>query len=290
MPRLIIVIAFTFAALLQSQDARASALCDIYKEWFPSWYDGYCRGRNASSESPKNEMRSAGSSSSEGTSINSNPSGLPTEQTSYGLEGIGSFIRSNPVSLGSQFSLIKGFQKLGTFKTRETSQGKITDVGFGTSFEIARSKKGIPYALKLGLSARYNKLTGTVGGGGGLTCDLGLLTFGAGIAREKLSNYLERTWLLSADIGLHFFIFDLNYQVLKNSGAVELQPVHIWSLTAKIGRFMITGAERHLNYFSTGDVVQHHAALQIHVSKQVSIGLLYNYIPGATSGGLQYYF
>lgn len=287
--------------------AGAGDVCDWYRKTFPHVYQVLCSGG-------KRKASVAGAHSTFSTGFNLNAGVLPTEPTSYGLEGIGSVLRSDAGQWQPTFALIKGFHKIGTgvstsgnstfygndvlertrstpelktFKPLEAPAGYVTSLNLGTSIAVIDNPRGL--SVGLGLSGRDNKTTNTFGGGPGLLLSSHGLSAGLGITRERVSNFLPAMYFYNGTISAQLGFMELEYALLTCTGGLGLDPIHIGSLTLHLGRFMFTAAVRHLNYLSTGSVNQEHFAGQVLISKSISVGVLYNYIPGATSFAAQYY-
>src|SRR3954462_13014538 len=88
------------------QAAFASAECDWLREFAPNVYKITCGGGR--------EIRSSTVGSSFSNAFNVNPAKVPNEPTPYGLETIVSYTRTDPTYFGTNFSIVKGFHKIGT--------------------------------------------------------------------------------------------------------------------------------------------------------------------------------
>lgn len=246
------------------------------------------------------------------SSFNLSPAMLPTEPSSYGLETIVNGVRGNLRERSYHFSLVKGFKKFGTgistggndtfygndlyrrgnlgsqvhdFDIKEETKGHLANLNLGTSlslFDIGKIGK-----FSVGGSLRYNKLTNTWGGGPGAILSLGRFSFGFGYSRERVSNTISRTTLYSALVGVRIGPFELQYDALNEKEISNLHTIHIGTLTTTISSIILTGAVRRLNYVNDGYVTQYHAAIQWLMNRHLSVGYLYNYIPGAHSVGIQ---
>lgn len=113
---------------------------------------------------------------------------------------------------------------------------------------------------------------------------------GAGFSREKISNELPVLTFYSGIASVRVWIFEFEYNYLKTGSDIELSPIHIVTASASVNRLILTAAIRRLNYWNSGMVNQTHYAVQALVTDRLSLGVLYNYIPGATSLGVQFYF
>jgi hypothetical protein len=246
---------------------------------------------------------------------------LPTEETSYGVEAITTFLTSGASPGIPNLALLKGFHRFGTglstsagntfysndlvqrlngpahLKTLvnpESAKGYVTNLNFGTSFLLLDPEYGP--SVQLGLSGRYNRITNTLGGGPALLLGSSFISLGAGISHEKTSNNLSAqnfmSLLISARLeGLEVefnFLDTVSHDYTAGQG-VKLGPIKILTATYPIGDFVLTAAVRALNYESEGDVTQFHASIQYLLDSHLAIGYLFNYIPGGNSIGLQFY-
>lgn len=295
-----------FLCLADAGAARADALCDYYRKNSPSMYKILCGGGSSSS-------KPAGASSTFSSAFNLSSASLPTEPSSYGLEILGHRIRENG-EWSPTFSLVKGFQKFGTgistggnntfygddvvqrlngspdittFDPPEKPRGTFTNLNIGTAFSLLKPKSGPQ--VRVGLSARYNRVTNSWGGGPALLFNWTNLTLGAGFTQERISNGLPRIRFISYQASARLWIFEFQYDLLTDDQP-GLRPVQIGTVTTRIRNLVLTAAARKLNYVQAGGgVTQQHYAIQYLFSKHVSAGLLWNYIPGTTSVGFQYF-
>jgi hypothetical protein len=292
-----------------STPTYASTVCDFYKKYAPLIYDINCN------RGPTHAKKNTGSGASTfGSAFNINPSSVPTEPSPYGLETIQSAI---PPAFGEKaytFSLIKGFHKFGsavttgnnntfygndivqrsqgystydTFAPSEPAKGTLPSFNVGTAFSLLENKSIFNVAVSLGLSARYNHITNTMGGGMGLMIKSDYLILGAGFVNERVSNYYPQIAFYSATVGLRLLLLDLEYTYLQHSGGVSLGPVQIVTMTYTVGPIILTYALRWLDFYYEGQVAQGHFALQCQFSKHLSLGVMQNYIPGANSIAVQ---
>lgn len=289
---------------------HAETVCQYYRREAPNLYKMLCVNSSGVVES-----KPAGASSTFSSGFSMNSASLPTEPTSYGLETIASYFSQNGgFNWTPTFALVKGFQKFGTgvstsgnntfygndivqrayggsnvtsFDPDEPAQGSFVNLNLGTSINVLEFNHGP--AVRLGLSARYNKTTDTLGGGPGIMVNWKQFTFGGGYTRERVSNYLPRITFYNLMTSMRFWVFEFEYSYLKNDGGFDLKPIHIFTATTTIRRLTLTFAVRKLDYFHEGDVTQTHFAIQYLFSKNFSAGYLVNYIPGTASLGMQYY-
>ncbi len=298
---------FVLFTLFAPSSAYAESACEQYAREAPQTYKVVC-GKRADATKPP------GAASTYSSAFNISPAAIPTSPSPYGLEVIGSVLRSSPNEFGPTFAFIKGYRRFGTgistsrnntfygndivqraygtpsvvsLKSPEAQRGKAIDLNLGTSFSLFSIPKGP--SPKLGLSLRYNNTTNTWGGGPGLMVNWGRITLGAGFTREKVSNYLSPVVFYALIASTRISIFEIEYNLLKNQGGLSLNPVHILSLSTTIYNFVITGAVRTLQFTNYGQTVQHHAAIQYLMTRNIHVGALYNFIPGATSLGLQFF-
>lgn len=291
--------------IAENAQAASDSVCEFYKKNLPKLYKVICAGNPRKS-------RMAGSNSTFADSFNINSAAaLPNGQTPYGLETIGSYIRSDTGLRTAHFSFIKGFKKIGTgvttsgsntfysndllqrlrgepnlktFDPIETPKGHFTHLNFGTAFKLRESQR---YTLMMGLTARYNNTTSTIGGGGAFALNRGRVTLGIGGTQEKVSNLLPAVRFVNALGSVRVAFFELEYIFMKNTGHYGLSPIHVLTLNATLGRLLLSVAARRLDYAREDFVTQKHISVQYLVAPRVSLGYLYNYIPGANSLALQ---
>lgn len=287
-----------------SPDARADTQsCGFYRLHAPGLYRAFCGATGSMSARP---AASAGSSFSD--SFKLNPSTLPTQPSPWGLEGMYHYERGEPKNRATTFSLIKGYRKIGAglstssgltffsndvfhransrpddvhFKSAEASRSDIPDLNFGTSFALPLPKSWVPMAL--GTSVRHNSVTGTLGFGLGLIAKPSIFLLGFGYVNEKISNFHSRFHFYSAMAAVRLPIVEFEYNILTHQGGPNLRPVHIGTVTAHLGRLMISYSQRRLHYVSVGNVSQGHWSAQFQLHRRLSVGYLYNYFPGANS-------
>lgn len=285
-----------------SVEALGADSCEFYKMHAPGIYKIVCGG-----------SKSSRSASTFSNSFHTNPSGLPTDVTPYGLEAINHVLKSDLTAYDYDLAIIKGFRRIGagistggnrtfygndllqraqrtpelqTLQPIEEAKSKIPSVTLGTS--IAISKHGIKPTL--GMLTRYNRITGTLGYGGGISFRPSIFSFGIGTTRERISKSLPQISFYTLTAGAKFSILEYEYLLMMNDGGYKLSPVRIHSVTLLLGRLMISGATRNLEYFGYGQVTQKHFAIQMQISQKWSAGYLYNYIPGAYSVAIQHLF
>ncbi|MBC7384898.1 MAG: hypothetical protein H7301_01900 [Cryobacterium sp.] len=295
---------------LSLQTARASGICDYYRESSPRLYELVCSNGYSSS-------KPAGASSTFTSSFNLNSASLPTEPSSYGLESLGHVLRANHSEKNATFSIVKGFNKFGTgistggnntfygddlinrqfglpelqtFEPAETPTSSIPNLNIGTSLELLRVTKNA--SVKLGISIRHNRITSSWGGGPALAFASRYLTFGVAFSNERVSAAIDPVVFTTYQVSGRLSIFEIEYNQLRNNSTFSLGPIQIYTLTTTLGGFIITLAQRALQTNTVNGmdtVTQSHIAVQYLFSRHLSAGLLYNYIPGAMTLGAQIY-
>jgi hypothetical protein len=298
--------AFLIAAFLTVENAQADGLCSFYRKNAPEIYKALC------SKGPVNS-KPAGANSSFSDSFNLNSGALPTQPSSYGLEVLTSFLPES-TEKKTNFAIVKGFKKFGagvstsgnntfygndlaqrmvgtpellTFHPHEESRGKLTNLNLGTALQLYQAKSGP--TVRLGLSARYNKVSDTWGGGPALLLSWTKFTLGAGFTKETVSNVIPEQTFGSYLLSYRLWIFEFEYNLLAAGADYGLNPIHILTTTLSIRRLLLTFAVRRLNYLEWGEVTQRHFAIQYLFSQHFSAGFLMNYIPGSATLGVQIY-
>lgn len=296
--------------LFLSTDALASPLCDYYRSNAPTLYRMVCSSGGGGGGRP------AGASSSFSSAFNLTAASLPSEPSSYGLETLGNYARSSGET-GPIFSIVKGFKKFGTgistssnntfygddvvqrslgepdvssFTPHEAQKGSIPNLNLGTAISLFKLGSGV--AVKLGTSLRYNKTTATFGGGPALSFSSPYLTIGGAVTRERISNFLGPITFSSFQFSVRLSVLEFEFNQLMNNSVLHQNPIRIYTLSASIKKFIFTIAQRSLDYQLNGEnfpVTQRHFAAQYLISKTFAGGFMYNYIPGATTLGLQIY-
>lgn len=297
--------------LAWSSTAFAGSICSYYRSEHPELYKVLCKNGSAST-------KPAGANSTFSDAFNINSGSLPTEPSSYGLETILSQIRNPPPNgeqkISPNFAIVKGFHKFGagistsgnntfygndlpqrlsgpseidTFEPFETPRGGLTNLNIGTSLGLLSPQRGP--AVTLGLSARYNKITDTWGGGPALLFAWRNVTLGAGFTKEKTSNFLPQTLFTSALASVRLSLFEVELIRLSDNTNLGLKPIYILTTTLTYKKLILSYAVRQLNYLEVGDVSQTHYSVQYLFSKSISAGFLFNYIPGTHSVGVQYF-
>ncbi len=295
------------AAFAAITSANASSLCDYYKSHQKELYKLLCNNGSTSA-------KPAGANSTFASSFNLSSASLPTEPSSYGLETLVHQIRGGDGSTSPTFSLVKGFKKFGTgistgsnntfygddlyhrlsnepelqtFDSPEPERGSFPNLNIGTAAQLFESQKGP--SIKLGLSARYNKISDTWGGGPALLMNWEHFSLGYGFSREIISNSLPRLTFTSIQASARVWILECQYDRLSDNSGFALGPIQILTATITVKRLVLTAAMRKLDYFASGPVTQRHYAVQFLFSSHLSAGFLFNYIPGTNSVGFQYF-
>lgn len=258
---------------------------------------------------------------STGNQIRINPSAVPT-QKGFGLEGI--YFNSE-----TDFSIVQGIGRIGAAvspsNSDETFFGtpgleitenlldrKINDkkypnqkINLATAMVLTEKNRTLfkSYALKLGVMAKYNRLTKNVNLGAGLSGLLGPLTFGySNYNDESLLDYgLEgsdpteiakyRVQTYSVGVSVNSFLLDVSQlrYVDPQYDFAEESSVRIITLSFNYKKFIFTVSDRVENsyrpvynyetkmleeQFTKKDSFQ---AIQYIASKHVTVGLLHNY-------------
>jgi hypothetical protein len=298
--------------LILPSTVHAETLCDYFKSNVKDMYASFCGDQK--SRSAGSDTKPAGANSTFSSAFNVSSASIPTEPSSYGVEMIGSFLREHPDQFAPNFSLIKGFNKFGTgistsgnntfygndivqrtrgkkilntFTPLENPKSSFPNLNVGTSFSLFTPKFG-PKTI-LGISLRHNGTTGTVGGGPALMFNWGPFTAGGGFTREKVSNFYPHLTFTQMMASMKLFFFEFEINQLRNLNGPGLDTINIYTGTAYLGRLTLTGAIRKLNTNQDGPFQQPHFAIQYSLSKRITVGFLYNFIPGASSIATQFY-
>jgi len=295
----------TLWILVSPQGALASSYtCNFYKKFIPSLADKVCNGVGGGRGPASRKGASAGSSFS--AAFNLTPAAAPTEPTPWGLENIQSQIRAGTGQITGSIALVKGFTRFGTAVSTasnntfygndvglrgaglvESSTSSIPSLNLGTAFALNPKAKGTFRAVSLGVSARYNAITETLGPGLGLSVGEDWITLGVGLSREKVSTTLPAIVFGSAMIGIKLFILEFEQVWLQNYGGPSLEAIPICTVTLNLGRLYITAARRTVSTSVGGFSDQNHYALQAKISRHLALGVLHNFIPGTNSVAFQ---
>lgn len=266
-----------------------------------------CRGkwRNTSSSNP-----------STGGELKINPSAVPTEQ-GFGLEGILfkdevdlSVVRGNgrvgaalsPANSDETFFGPPGFELPEKFQERKAKSKKYPTqkLTFATAMSFAE-KKGAGlnnYTLKAGAMAKYNQLTRNTNFGGGVSGNLGPISFGYSVYNDETQlNYeiygstlkpTAKFQVESYNIGVFLHSLTIDYSQLRMQ---SLDPATVTLVTASlsIGRVILTASKRTdddnrpaYDYDTKSLIVkklkdEYFGGVQFSVNKNFQIGALYNY-------------
>ncbi len=263
--------------------------------------------------------RSNSSNPSTSNQVRINPSAVPTEK-GFGIEGI---LYDNYVDL----SLVRGLGRVGaaispsnseeTFfgppaveldpdylsrkKNAEKYQGqKIT---LAAAFDvIERQGSGLnSYALKLGMLARYNKLTKAITPGGGLGAILGPFNVGASIYKDETQlednsfgmplkstvKYTVQTY--NAGIALSSLLLDYSVLRMETEDTHLVSTVRLTTASLLWQKILATASHRvedsprpaynfETQTLETKDIKdEYFGGLQIYATKNLMCGILYNY-------------
>jgi hypothetical protein len=283
----------------------AGDICDYYQKNNPALYKNICGGGTR-------KTRPTGSQSSFSESFSMNSATLSTEPSSYGLESIYTFSKSDMSKSQSNFGIVKGFKKLGAgFSTNQSNTFYNNDlirrrylgplVDNFEPYEDALSKRpnlnlasavkllelGDFGVLKLGGALKFNRFTNTWGGGPALLMGTPWVSIGAGFTREKIAILPPRINFFTALVSLRISFLELEYNQLSSNDSFKLGPVHIFTSALRFRGLTLTAAIRQANFYGLGKVQQRHYAIQYLFGKRFSVGYLNNYIPGNHSLGLQ---
>ncbi len=304
--------AFVFAllGLARPSALQASATCDYYRGVSKALYDAFCGGGGEGKPS-----RPQGTQSSMSESLNLSAASLPTGPTAFGIESLYSVIKNSPTQNVLGVGLVKGFKRRGaglsigggnsfydndllrrqysgselrTFQPYEEPKGKFMNLNLGAAVNVYQMTKTI--SLNVGGSLRYHKGTDTWGGGPSLLINSPFFSLGTGFTKAKIASDLPRVVFISSLASLRLFILELEYNRLDSRDSFHLGPVHIFTLSLKLGRIILTAAQRRSKYLLESYVVQRHYAAQLLLSSHFAISYMDNYIPGARTAGLQLYF
>ncbi|WP_374029560.1 hypothetical protein [Bdellovibrio bacteriovorus] len=260
--------------------------------------------------------RDPSASPSPGTQVKINPSAVPTDK-GFGLEAIYhsvepdlSLVRGNgrmgaslsPSNSEETFFGAPGFELSEDLLERKKEQKKYPNQKFtlATAFELAE-KNGTGfrrYNLKLGAMAKYNKLTGTVNPGGGISGVLGPIAAGFSAYKDEtqltytgdlktITKYNVQTY----NVGLYLTSLILNYSHLRleDEDKTYLATVRLYTASLTMGKFILTAAKRTeqspapaYNYETETLEIQeikeeYFGGVQYSLSKNFMMGALYNY-------------
>lgn len=264
---------------------------------------------------------SANPSKSDGFSVN--PSGIPTETTAFGLEGIWSSAGTNYPKTSLNTSIIKGYQRVGSALTSgnghtfysfnllqahqetgfQTSAEKVAaestaegTTNIGGALALVRNSAKAKLVPTLGASARYNKLTKTWGPGYGVTLNSKFLSLGWGAwtSAGSVALGIPETSASNLNASARFGNVNVEYTYINYSAkglptimADYSHPVSILTGSLAIKRCIFTVAKRQAVNILNSPISLMLFAFQLQVSSHIALAYLHNYIPGAYSLGLQ---
>lgn len=262
---------------------------------------------------------SASANPSNGNQIRINPSAVPTEKA-FGLEGI--YYNGD-----TDFSIAQGLGRVGaaispsnseeTFfgppgleieadmlERKQTSEKYPSQkYNFATAVDVIKRKgSGIKsYGFKLGVIAKYNKLTKTTHGGGGATIILGPFVFGGsayndetlldyarfGINTQELIKYQVTAY--SGGISLGSLLVDYSVLQMKEEESERISTVRLVNASLLVKKIILTASKRtedseRLAYnYSTRALEPKQikdeifGGLQVNATQNFMVGVLYNY-------------
>jgi hypothetical protein len=260
--------------------------------------------------------------------VNLNPASAPTIPTPVGLEAIYNTSGSGNSKPDYNLSLIKGFERIGTAASTNSENTfysyNLVQAFQGTQYRdmaerILAEKTILPtinFALatvlfpetfanfitpSIGVTARYNKTTKNLDKGWGLSLNSKFLS--AGVSGYNSAEYnsmgIPATKTTIYNVGLKLSVFNFDYTQLRyetknlnwsRGFRVFSEPVHIYTATLNFDSVLLTTAHREAINILDEKVTTTLLSGQIRISKSIALLALYNYIPGATSVGLDYFF
>lgn len=294
--------------------SSARDLCEEYRNRapVPDWINRHCNGAGG-----KLFSKVGGAYSSFADSFNTNPSTIPIEYTPVGVEFVTSYVGSAN-GRRSNVALIKGFERAGlgfstdsenTFYSNSRLQSAVDrrpemlkeinrsnlNLGQGINLGAALApltrflNSQIPILPVFGLGAKYTSLSGKWSPTLGASTRMGILSAGLSYAFES-SDYGS---------GYHFFSFTSGVKALgvqaeyvyqqTTTGTYEEPPVHIGTFSSNILGAQIVAAARMSESFDGSHRTRLHAALTYPIFLKLTLGYMYNYIPGLQSLSLQYW-
>ncbi|HUP56872.1 MAG TPA: hypothetical protein VM598_05420 [Bdellovibrionota bacterium] len=301
-------LAATLCLLLPWQ-ATARDICDYYEEHYPDLFRQYCEGTNK-------RVQLGGAAASFADAFNLNPSSIPTKPTPIGVEVIATSFSSNYAGSNYNFAVIRGFQRIGaaistnsdnTFYSNKIPQGPqanpyvvpdsgisvdsaIPTINFGTSLNLASYSRDEFASPSIGGSIRYNRLTGGVTLGLGASFNSRYLTIGISGNQDGASASSAKQIFYTATVGVRFSFLQVDYNYIENSDESVGGPIHLGTATAAAGPLLLTAAGRTFTDVFGSSEFQEHFAIQFRINRFLSLGYLYNYIPGTQSLGAQLFF
>ncbi|MGZ3772132.1 MAG: hypothetical protein ACXVCY_08385 [Pseudobdellovibrionaceae bacterium] len=264
---------------------------------------------------------STSSNPSTGSQIKINPSAVPTEN-GWGLEGIYfndevdlAVVRGNgrmgaaisPSNSEETFFGPPGFELDSDLLNRKMNKKKYPSQKYtlATAIILAESNGSgfSKYNIKLGVMAKYNKLTKNVTPGGGLSGSVGPISFGYSLYGDQTyidfgpysvppSNYfLFKYRVQTYNFGLFLNSLALDYSNLhlETEDHTSVTTIHLYTANLSLGNFIFTASKRiedspfqEYNY-ETKQLEQkqvkenYFGGIQYNFSPNITVGALYNY-------------
>jgi hypothetical protein len=263
--------------------------------------------------------RSTGNPSS-GGQVRINPSAVPTEE-GFGIEGlfykdqvdlsvvhgtgrVGAAI--SPSNSEETFFGPPGFENPQDFYERKYDSEKYPNQKY--TFAAAASvvdnrKSGLSaFSLKLGVMAKYNKLTQGLRGGGGLNGVLGPISFGGSVYNDQTQlndpvlgeglktqiSYQVQTY--NVGLFLNSVVLDYSHlKLLQPDTGINPAEISVVTISLLIQKFILIAAKRtedsdrpYYNYDTKQLEIKEHkedyfGGLQYRINKTVMLGSFYNY-------------
>lgn len=256
---------------------------------------------------------------STGSQLKINPSAVPTEK-GWGIEGIYykedtdlSFVRGNgrmgaaisPSNSEETFFGPPGFESFQDLWDRKYNKEKFESQKYtlAAAFNLVE-KNGSgtdKYNLKLGLMAKYNKLSKAVSPGGGLSGAIGPISFGYSIYDDQTymdygiystppsEVYKYRVHTYNFGIFLSSLALDYSNLRLENDDKTFTSTVHLITANLSLGRFIFTASQRKEDspswaYNYETDQLEpkkykedYFGGIQFNFTSNIMLGVLYNY-------------
>ncbi len=264
--------------------------------------------------------RSGGASSftpSGGGRVRVNPSAVPTDK-GFGIEGIFfkdevdlSIVRGtgrigaaiSPSNSEETFFGPLGFEYTPDFYERKYEKEKYPNqkITFASAFNLVdqRGSALTSYSLKMGIMAKYNKQTQGTNAGGGLSGNLGPLTFGGSIYKDETRLIDSNPYFPTPPFDYHYQVQTYNVGLFLNSLVIdyshmevrdtEVSTVQVLAATLAVYDFIFTWARRsedsykpYFNFETKALETQRvkyegFGGIQYKLGKNFIIGGLYNY-------------
>jgi hypothetical protein len=285
-----------------SLSASAGSLCDYYRSsTSKTFYNHIC--------SPYNSTKPAGAQNTLSDALKINTSSIPTGPTGYGVEALYSILKRNPTPDNLRFGLVRGFNRAGaalslgsgdTFYENDILRRQYHEpnlenfefynpsLNIGAAATLVQFTKGVQ--LKLGLSAHYVDSTESWGGGTSILFETPWISVGTGISRLRVADDIPRINFISSLARLRLFLLELEYNRLDSQDTFDLGPVQIVTASLRMRAAIATFARRHSRYARFGKVFQNYYAFQYLFNDNLSLGYINNYVPGAHTFALQFFF